>query len=393
VRIGQLLTSVSRRNGGVAELARGLSRTLVELGGSVEVFGVQDADAAAELDSWRPLRPRLARGIGPALLAWAPGQASALRMAGLDVLHAHGLWTSQSLRTLGWADASGRPYLVSPHGMLEAWALRRSGFAKRFARWLFESRHLRRAACLHALSSRETRDIRSQGYTGPICEIPPGVELPLLGAVPAPPAWHAEIETGQRVLLYLGRLHPKKGLLRLIAGWAEARRRSPALVGGWRLLLAGWDQAGHEAQIRALASALGVADSVRLVGPAFAEERAAAYRAASAFVLPSQSEGVPLSVLEAWSYAVPVLMTDACNLPEGFEGEAALRLPPAPGALAGALLELLGLSDAERAAMGTRGRRLVERRFSWQVVGPRFLAVYTWLTAGGPAPEFVGSAR
>lgn len=384
MRIGQLLTSLSHRNGGVSALARGLSRALSQRGAAVEVFGVEDGHDV-ELTDWLPLRPRLSRRAGPAALAHAPGQVAELLAARLDVLHTHGLWTSQSLRSLAWARNSGKPYLVSTHGMLDAWALRRTAVAKRLAGWIFEARHLRNAACLHALCAAETQAIRSRGYRGALCEIPPAVELPS-AATPEPPRWAASLESGSAVLLYLGRLHPKKGLAGLIAGWAEARRASPALCQRWILVVAGWDQLDHQGELAALARTRGVERSVRFVGPVFGAERAATYRAAQAFVLPSLSEGVPLTVLEAWSHGLPVLMTDACHLPEGFAEGAALRLGFGN---AEGLLAMLSVSDAERAAVGVRGRRLVERRFAWSAVATQFLAVYAWLAGGGPRPESV----
>jgi poly(glycerol-phosphate) alpha-glucosyltransferase len=385
MRIGQLLTSLSHRNGGVSALARGLARSLREHGAAVEVFGVEDGQGGLALHDWLPLRPHLSRRAGPAALAHAPGQVAELLAARLDVLHTHGLWTSQSLRSLAWARSTGRPYLVSTHGMLDAWALRRAAGAKRVARWLFEDRHLRNAACLHALCASEADAIRSQGYRGAVCEIPPAVELPPADA-PEPPRWATSLEAGSAVLLYLGRLHPKKGLAGLIGLWAEARRASPGPCERWVLVVAGWDQLDHRGELEALARARGVERSVRFVGPAFGAERAATYRAAQAFVLPSLSEGVPLTVLEAWSHGLPVLMTDACHLPEGFAEGAALRLRSADSH---GLLSMLGASDAERAGIGARGRRLVERRFTWAVVAAQFLAVYAWLAGGGPRPETV----
>lgn len=388
MRIGQLLTSLSYRNGGVSALACGLSRALSRGGADVEVFGVEDGQGAHALDEWLPLRPHLSRRAWPPALALAPGQVGELRAARLDMLHTHGLWTAQSLRSLAWARATGRPYLVSPHGMLDSWALRRAALAKRLAGWMFETRHLDGAGCLHALCAAERDAIRARGYRGAVCEIPPGVDLPS-GGPHTPPSWADGIESGRSILLYLGRLHPKKGLASLIASWAEASRASPAVRGSWALVIAGWGQPEHESEIRAIAAAHASSAPIRFVGSVLGDERAATYRAARALVLPSLSEGVPLTVLEAWSHGLPVLMTDACNLRDGFAEGAAVRLSPAADGTLVGLMDMLGLSDAERAAMGQRGRRLVERRFSWEIALPQFLAVYGWLAGNGARPDSV----
>ena len=106
-------------------------------------------------------------------------------------------------------------------------------------------------------------------------------------------------------------------------------------------------------------------------------------------MLPSLSEGLPLAVLEAWSYGLPVLMTEACNLPEGFAAGAALPIGTDRAGIAAGLRQLFALSDAERRDMGARGRALVRERFTWASVGEQMTAVYEWVLGGGPPPSCV----
>jgi glycosyltransferase involved in cell wall biosynthesis len=158
---------------------------------------------------------------------------------------------------------------------------------------------------------------------------------------------------------------------------------------GWQLTVAGWDQAGYEAELKALTSDLGLPTSVSFVGPKFGEEKANAYRNADAFILPSLSEGLPMVVLEAWAYGKPVLMTPECNLPEGFAANAALQIGTTPKTIAIGLNQLMEMSDEERATMGARGRALVQEKFSWPRIGEQMRAVYEWVLGGGTAPETV----
>ncbi len=191
------------------------------------------------------------------------------------------------------------------------------------------------------------------------------------------------------MLLFLGRLHPKKGLLNLVRAWAEVQADRPAGAADWVLVIAGWDQGGHEARLRRLIDELGAAGTVRLVGPQFGDQKAASLAFADAFVLPSVSEGLPVAVLEAWSFSLPVLMTDACNLPEGFAAGAALRIEPDPAPMAEALRSLIAMSDADRQAMGTHARALVRERFQWSEIARQMKSIYEWLLGGGPAPACV----
>ena len=311
-----------------------------------------------------------------------------LKEADFDVLLSHGLWKYTSYCSLNWGRRTDRPVIIHPHGMLDEWAVRNSGWKKRVAGLLYENAHLRRASCIRALCEPEANSIRAYGLTNPICVLPNGIDLPRPGHASEPTR---AAENQSRTLLYLGRLHPKKNLASLIKAWAEARdgngRKRDSRQ--WRLVIAGWDQAGYESQLKRLAAALGVTDSVDFLGPVFAEAKEQAYGNADAFILPSLSEGLPMVVLEAWALCKPVLMTSACNLEEGFNANAALCIPTSVSGIATGLRELFATSDAERRAMGSRGADLVARKFSWREIGAEMRRVCEWVTNGGPTPNSV----
>ena len=132
-------------------------------------------------------------------------------------------------------------------------------------------------------------------------------------------------------------------------------------------------------------------------GPAFGAQKDRLLAMADGFVLPSHSEGLPMVVLEAWSYGVPVVMTAACNLPEGFSQRAAMEVKPGKGdgvvpGLAEGLGQFLEMSQEAREQMGGRGRRLVEEKFVWTDVADKFLAMYRWvLGATKERPGFIRS--
>jgi poly(glycerol-phosphate) alpha-glucosyltransferase len=201
------------------------------------------------------------------------------------------------------------------------------------------------------------------------------------------PAWAQELAPDGKVLLFLGRLHPKKGLTGLLHAWQ--RVRAEAEREGWHLAIAGWDQGGHADKLSALIADLSLARSVRLVGPQYGLDKEATFRAADAFILPSFSEGLPVAVQEAWSYGLPVLMTPHCNLPEGFAAGAALELQTEVGSIAAALQTLFRMPAAEREQIGRRGRQFVEDRFSWDRVAAEMNRVYAWLAGGGAPPACV----
>jgi poly(glycerol-phosphate) alpha-glucosyltransferase len=387
VKIALLTAHASRRAAGVWVSVARLGKALATRGLDVEIFGIADDGADSERAGWDGPPLNLHPVRGSAAFAYAPRLSRSLHRRRPSLLHAHGLWMYPSLASFRWSHRAGRPYLISPHGMLDPWALSRSAWKKRLVGLWFEQAHLAGAACLHALTEAEAGAIRSYGLRNPICVIPSGVDLPQDEPL-ALPAW-AAAAAGRRVLLFLGRLHPKKGLPDLVRAWADVQADSPAAAAEWMLVIAGWDQGGHEGMLRRLIEELGAAGTIRLVGPQFGKEKAASFAFADAFVLPSLSEGLPVAVLEAWSYGLPALMTGACNLPEGLAAGAALPIGTDRAAIAAGLRRLFALSDAERRAMGARGRALVRERFTWASVGAQMTAVYQWLLGGGAPPSSV----
>jgi poly(glycerol-phosphate) alpha-glucosyltransferase len=234
--------------------------------------------------------------------------------------------------------------------------------------------------------------------------VPNGVELP-----EGLTTEDTESTEGKKRLLFLGRIHPKKGLVGLLKAWAEIQKPNAGIKNSkdWQLVIAGWDQGGHEGELRALCSELGLKTASRfshegtgsteglnlkikaltpdaeradvvLCGPAFGKEKEELLRSASAFILPSLSEGLPMSVLEAWAYELPVVMTPECNLPEGFASQAALEIRNSQMGNANweGLRTLLDMSDSDRIEMGRRGRRLVEEKFTWPKVAAQIKSLY-----------------
>jgi poly(glycerol-phosphate) alpha-glucosyltransferase len=415
-----VLESVSRADGGIFEAERALQSALAEGEGvDVRVVGVRDEFTDVDLAKWGSLRPRVAALRGPVGFGYAPGLANLLD-ADVDLAYAATLWKYPSWAVLNWQKKTRKPVVVAPHGSLDAWALNNSRWKKRVAAWLFKDEQLRRATCFRALCTAEADAIRAYGLRQRIEVVPNGVELPEMGKVESGNAETLKGE-GKRRLLFLGRIHPKKGLVGALRAWAEIKNLKSEIHNSkqWQFVIAGWDQGGHEAELKALCgelglriAACGLAENLKLnsyklkteraldiqgglrpengssqrltfsdvdvvfFGSAFGEEKEVLLRSAEAFILPSFSEGLPMSVLEAWAYALPVLMTPECNLPEGFASGAALEIRSGEGSFQNGMRTLIEMTDQERAAMGLRGRRLVEEKFTWSKVAAQMRRLY-----------------
>ena len=286
------------------------------------------------------------------------------------------------------------PYVVTPHGMLDRWALANRRWKKRLAGLAFETRHLRGAACLHALCASELESIRDVGLRNPVCVIPNGVEISSAPPVATPPLWRGKIPGRAAVLLFLGRIAPQKGIPDLLRGFARYRQ---AAAGGsmqpkWHLVIAGWGEDAYRTNLQQLATELGLDAVVHFVGPQFGEEKERSFAVADAFVLPSISEGLPIAVLEAWAAHLPVLMTPRCNLSIGFERGVALSIEPEPGSIAEGLRKLASLQPAQRRQIGEQGANLVAESFSWPKAAESMEAVYRWMLGRGDRPDTVDLA-
>jgi len=389
---------VSRTNGGIFEAERRLQQMLVtKMGVGVEVLGLRDAKTQADLPAWAPLQPTACAVTGPAAFGYALDFTAALRRSEANLAYIAGLWKYPMWATERWARSTQTPLVIAPHGMLEPWAVRHSGWKKKIAAGLFQHAQLRGAACLRALCAAEVASFRAYGLKNPVCIVPNGVDLPPLPENGTPR--HPRFSPGRKILLYLGRLHDKKGLPQLLSAWAQVQAAAP----DWALAIAGWDQGGHEADLKRQATGLGLAwtdraaanapsASLHFLGPQFGDDKMAAYASCDAFILPSFSEGLPMVVLEAWAAAKPVLMTPACNLPEGFSTGAALRIEPTTASIVQALRALFEMSTDDRLTMGSRGRALAESNFDWRSVAARMASVYEWVVGGGPRPDGVEQA-
>ena len=398
MNIGFVSDSLSTTAGGIFEIERSLALHLRGLGISVTAWGVRDEPWERVADEWDGIECRLRERSGPRIFGYVPGLVSDLVDSDCELLHLQHLWMYPSVAVHRWHRRTGRPYLVTANGMLEPWTLSRSKWIKRAAALCYENRMLRSAASLQANTEKEAADFRAYGLRNPICLIPNGVALPEVSS--SEPL--RQRSGGPRVLLFLGRLHPKKGLVNALRAWAEVMGEEARGTGreAWQFVIAGWDQGGHGDELKALCRELGLdysdnpsgkSDSaspapVIFNGPAFGKEKDALMRKAEAFILPSFSEGLPMAVLEAWAYGIPVLMTDHCNLPEGFTAGAAIRIGTDVPGIAGGLRELFQGSPGDLEAMGGAGRTLVEEQFTWPKVAAQMKEVYEWMLGGGTRP-------
>ena len=371
------------RYGGPIIAVHGLCRALVRRGHEVHVF-TTSVDGPVDLDV--PLgTPVDLDGVSVRYFAsrhlrrlyWSPPLGAALkaRLPDYDLVHLHSVFLWPTWAAARAARRAGRPYVVSPRGMLvRALVTRKSWLAKALWIRLVERNTIRHAAAVHATSALEREQLGRFGFALPHTEvIPNGVELET-GALS--PDSSVSVPVDRPYLLFLGRVNWKKGLDRLIPALT--------LVPDVNLVVAGNDEENYRPVLEVLAAREGVRGRVHFVGPVYGQDKQLLLRGALALVLPSYSENFGNVVLEAMAAGCPAVVTEEVGLADVVRSSGA-------GVVTGGTPEALGIAlqrltaDAEaRRAMGEKGRRIVATDYSWDSVASRMEALYGNILASRP---------
>ncbi|NTW87556.1 MAG: glycosyltransferase [Desulfobulbaceae bacterium] len=318
-------------------------------------------------------------GQGPRRLGRSPDMnhwLSEIALAGaVDLIHSHGLWMMPNIYPGRVAHRYNIPLMVAPRGMLSEWAMQNGSFMKRIIWPLLQRPALDATICFHATSEQEYLDIRRLGFKQPVCVIPNGIDVPMLKKTAI---------GGRKILMFLGRIHPKKGVDILLRAWRVVQQRFP----GWELHVIGPDNGRYLTTMKALVAQLRL-ERVVFVGPLYGKDKLRAYRNASLFVLPTHSENFGLTVAEALAASTPVIVTKGAPW-DGLEIERAgwwidIGVDP----LVECLEQSMAEPESRLAEMGKAGREWMIRDFSWEKIGEHLSMVYRWVLEGGKAPQSV----
>lgn len=391
IRTLHVVASINQDIGGPAITVPALAHALSAAGAECTLASLEYARHGP-----RPLLRNVRDVVLPAglvtraLRGWSPPFARVLtRLAreSADVVHGNGLWMFPNLYARRAAVAAAVPLVISPRGMLDAWSLERGAKKKAVAWHAFEKANLGAAALFHATSEAEAGALRSIGLRQPIAVIANGVTMP----EPGKPAGREILERnypglqGKRWLLFLSRLHPKKGVSELLSAWKKVEAGLP----DWHLVVAGPDLDGYGEAMRHRSLDLGLGARVTFTGMLSGSAKASALTNAELFVLPTHSENFGIAVAEALSYGVPAITTRAAPWAVLRDANCGWWIRQGIPELEEALQTAMGLASVELKAMGERGRVVVARDNSWENAGRQMLSVYLWLTGRAARPDCV----
>ncbi|MCZ4341620.1 glycosyltransferase [Sphingomonadaceae bacterium G21617-S1] len=375
MRIAHVTSAVSRRADGVRETIEYSSAAQLELGHDVAVFGLAPRDQRVPAQQrWAGAPLHILPHAGPLSLGFAPKLSAELKAMAPDILHAHGLWTYPPAGAAQFRRRSGTPFILSPHGMLNGFALSLSRWKKRIASQLYQDAVFSAASLLHVTCEKELTEVRDYGLRQAVAIIPNGVALS--GATPRGPR--------SKTVLALGRIHPIKGLDRLVAAWARVEPHFP----DWTLRIVGPDVDGHAGALREMAGKLGIS-RLALEPPLYGADKDAALATASIFILPSLTENFAMTVAESLAAATPAIVSTAAPWPAIADRGCGWWIEPEPESLAATLREAIALPSATLQEMGKRGQSWMREEFTWASVADRLVATYAWLLDPGRRPSWI----
>ena len=374
--------SVSRLFTGIYEVEINIAKYLHKKGVDFEIHSLIDAYTNKDLKNWLPLKPILYESFGPKSLGYNPFFVFKLFKSSADVGHIHSLWSYTTFAMYRWSKICKKPYLYTVNAYLFDTALKQSGFKKKIALFFGLKNVIKNASCIQVNTLNEYHTVRSLGFKNPICLISNGVRLPNLNLNLLSP-WHSFKETqDKKILLYLSRIHPQKGINLLIEAWELLFNDSK--LKEWHLIIVGFGEnySNYEYEISNSIILKNSCNAITILHGQYGELMDACYANCDAFILPSFNDGASIAALNALAFSKPSILTEGCNLSDSFSQNASIRIETNTLSIYKGIERLMAKTDLERLEMGANGRKLVEEKYSWEFISLKILEIYNWLKAG-----------
>lgn len=295
------------------------------------------------------------------------------QIADFDLLHVHEIWHYPLFAGCREAKKTNVPYLVTAHGTLEPYCLKIKSVRKKLYSTLFAKKILKQAAALHAVSEEEIKNITDFVNNRNVYYIPNGINIEWLENPPDREKienLYPEID-GRKKILFLGRIHPKKGLDLLAKSFADIVQKRKDVC----LLVIGPDNENYRSRIEALLAEKEVLNKTLFTGTLTGDNKLAVISGADIFVLPSYSEGFSMSTLEAMACGLPVVITKKCNFPQVEAAQAGRIINNNVNELTNAVIEILDNPEL-RNRMGNSGKKLIQNEYTWDKLADRMIDCY-----------------
>jgi glycosyltransferase involved in cell wall biosynthesis len=371
-----VISGIDPKSGGPAAALAGLTKALV--GKGVRVTVIATSPSEQEPPEAQRLRDHgvEVRVFGPARgpLGHHPEVRASMKstLPSVHIVHIHALWEDVQHHAARIAFHANVPYIIRPCGMLDPWSLAQKRWKKRlYMAWRLKT-NLNRAAAIHFTSNTERHlVVRMRLKPEPIIE-PNGVELFEFSNLPPKGTFrHRYPQLADKpIVLFLSRLHAKKGLDLLIPAFAQAKTQGAMLV------IAGPDDGGYLFKVKQLVNQHGLKDRTLFTGMLYGADRVAAYADADLFVLPSYQENFGIAVVEALAAGTPVIISDQVNIHDQITAaNVGQVVPTRVDALASEITRWLADSPL-RSAAAQRAQSFVWEQYDWRNIADRWVRHY-----------------
>ncbi len=387
MRIAHVIQYIGKEFGGPVAGVAAMTGGLAALGQQVELFTTHRKHEGEIIDLAPEITAYVCRDVSLGTLRHSPSLWEAVKASSCSLIHSHGLWGDPNRCAADMARRKNVPHIIGPCGLLGPVALRRSRWKKRIVQLLFQDQALHGAACLLANSGNEYLDFRSYGLGNPVAVIPNPVAGPQFMVNPVTGAEFRRrfsLDPTKKLLVFLGRIHPTKGVRRLVKTWGTLSEFHDE----WHLVIAGPDEGNYRSMVASDLGKLGCAPTVSFPGPLDDRWKWGLLQAAELFVMPSKYENFGIAIVEALLAGVPVVTTTGTPWRSLVDHGAGWHVDHAVQVLGAALAEAMTLTDEARREMGLRGE-LLGRSFSVETIALKLLTLYRWLLDGGERPDFV----
>lgn len=377
MKILYVTASMSPEWGGPTKVVAGLTEKLVEKGVEISIFSPFKRGEGLKVINPKGVELQLfpQNFIDRLWTSYSLDFARVIKqnVHKFDIIHIHEIWHYPNYVASWVAKRAGKPCVVTIHGALDPWCLNYKAFKKKIYALLIQKRILREASAIHAITNEEIKQIKNFVNNNNIIMIPNGINPEDFENLPS----RKELEKlypeliGKKVLLFLGRIHPKKGLDLLAKAFVIIARERDDVC----LLIAGPDNDGYQVKIKQILEEERVLNKVIFTGMLEGQKKLIALGGADIFILPSYSEGFSMAILEAMISNLPVIITNQCNFPEVTEYRAGILIEPDYEQLAKALSKLLD-DPLLCEKMGGNGHKLILKKYTWNKIADQMIKLY-----------------
>lgn len=297
-----------------------------------------------------------------------------------DLVHAQGIWVPIYNKMARMCRKHNIPYVMTPRGALEPWCLKQKAMKKKLAMMLYQKKDLQKAAAILTTADMEAQHLRELGLTAPLAVIPNGIDVTEYQCRTAD-----YIPNIKKQIVFLSRIHQKKGIEILINVWEKMRADYP----DWKVVIAGNGEEEYIQQLKNMISSKRLSDVIEINPPIFGEAKHKLYMESSLFVLPTYSENFGMVIAEALACGVPVVTTNGTPWQELNTEKIGWCVDLSEDNIENAIREALSMSAEDLFAMGQKGSKHVRENYLYTSVAKKNIELYKWILEGGQQPTFM----